>query len=122
MNIGTTITRYKCDGVLYATIEELEQDGLKVEDAEEIEIDLDVEFDGEWVDEGIGGYEYWGMRGNDVRWCYEVEDIENAMDSSGKDWKDDLTSEELADIIERCGDYGADNSGSSYDDYDHDED
>lgn len=121
MNIGTTITRYKCDGALYATIEELEQDGLKVEDAEEIEIDLDVEFDGEWVDEGIGGYEYWGIRGNDVQWCYEVEDIESAIDKDKKDWKDDLTSEELADIIAACEDYGADHSADADDGYDPDD-
>lgn len=28
------------------------------------------ECEGEWVDFGIGSYEYWGARGNDVQWHY----------------------------------------------------
>ena len=28
------------------------------------------ECEGEWVDFGIGGYEYWGFRGNDVQWAF----------------------------------------------------
>jgi len=28
------------------------------------------ECEGDWIDVGIGSYEYWGAKGNDVRWVY----------------------------------------------------
>lgn len=108
MYIATTILRYKHSDKFYVAKEELEKNGINLEDAEEVEIELEVEFDGGWIDDGIGPYEYWGALGNDVQRSYEVEDIDSALDEMGIDWKDELTEEELKDIIEKCEEYGKD--------------
>lgn len=34
-------------------------------------------------DEGIGGYEFWGARGNDVNWCLVLEDDELLVAADG---------------------------------------
>ncbi len=47
----------------------------------EPEIELDVEF--RYVDNGIGGYEFWGAKGNHSSW--EVEFV-NAKTKDGKDF------------------------------------
>jgi hypothetical protein len=38
-----------------------------------------AQLDVRWVDEGIGGYEYWGARGVDVNWCTEVDEDSHAI-------------------------------------------
>lgn len=35
---------------------------------------------GDWADNGIGPYEYWGARGVHVDWCYEVEHTRVVVD------------------------------------------
>lgn len=46
---------------------------------------------GIWEDVGIGGYEYWGQKGVDVRWAYmsnccEAEVIKNGQLYEGPEW------------------------------------
>lgn len=36
--------------------------------------------EGGWVDNGIGAYEYWGAKGVDVRWEFEISDQEYCVD------------------------------------------
>lgn len=43
---------------------------------EGIEFDVTTEFEANWVDNGIGPYEYWGARGVHHAWDWEVESIE----------------------------------------------
>ncbi len=106
METSFTIKRYKdADGNLLTEKERNEklQNGSANESSfEEIEIELVVEYNGKWVDEGIGWYEYWGCKGNDVHWVYEVEDFESATDDEYEEWKDRLTDEEIEAIIEHC--------------------
>lgn len=40
-----------------------------------VELDVLVEFDANYVDEGIGAYEYWGARGVHHDWQWEIEEI-----------------------------------------------
>ena len=72
---------------------------------EDMEIELNAEYEGEWVDEGIGGYEYWGCRGVDHNWCFEVSEIA-ALDENGKDWWDELTEEEQNELTKYCEEDG----------------
>jgi hypothetical protein len=41
-----------------------------------------------WEDVGIGSYEFWGARGNDVRWVRELED--DTMSIRINDYSDDM--------------------------------
>jgi hypothetical protein len=111
MYIDTAIYRFKDNaGNLYTENEVMDfiLAGYQEEDFEEIEIEVEVEFDGEWRDEGIGEYEYWGIRGRDVCWCYEVDELDSVMDKDGKDWSDELTDDEYKSIVEECEEYGKD--------------
>ena len=99
--ITYTIERYIDSEGNFHTEDELdgEIDGGQMELRE---IELEVESDGQWCDEGIGSYEYWGCRGVDHDWRYEVDDIESAVDYEGRDWKDDLMDDEIESIIREC--------------------
>ena len=56
---------------------------------------VEGEYEGGWVDNGIGGYEYWGARGTHHDWCYEIESYSYLVyDNEG----DDIT-EQLPDGI-----------------------
>lgn len=96
---------YCTEDELDAKVSELAMKSGKTEDEvrnefEEVEIELEVEYDGEWVEEEIGAEasEY----GDDDGWVYEVEEIESAIDKDGADWNDELTDEERDDLIAKC--------------------
>jgi hypothetical protein len=36
----------------------------------------DCDVRGRWEDVGIGYYEFWGAKGNDIQWDFEIEKIE----------------------------------------------
>jgi len=73
---------------------------------EETKISLEVTFSGRWVDEGIGSYEYWGFKGVDVDWQYEVEELDDVVDEDGNDWSDRITDSEYEEIVRQCEEYG----------------
>lgn len=39
-------------------------------------IEVAADFEASWVDNGIGGYEFWGARGVHHDWCWEVDNVE----------------------------------------------
>ena len=52
---------------------------------------IEGDYEGGWVDNGIGGYEYWGAKGTHHDWCYEVESYDwQAYDAEGNDITDTL--------------------------------
>lgn len=57
----------------------------------------DCEVEGQWVDNGIGPYEYWGARGVDKRIEFEIESItiEKAEDEDGNPVTDKETLKAL---------------------------
>jgi hypothetical protein len=40
------------------------------------EVEVTIEFD--WVDNGIGAYEYWGAKGNHTQWQAEIASVKDA--------------------------------------------
>jgi len=109
MHLYTTIYRLKGAGNYYLEGQILPfiLAGYQEEEFEEEEIELEVGFDGEWVDEGIGGTEYWGGYSTHHDWCYEVEELDSAVDTQdGRDWLDHLTEEERDRIKRECEEEG----------------
>lgn len=58
------------------------------------------ECEGQWIDEGIGSYEYWGAKYNDVRWvyvsdCCEGDLFENQGLTIPADWPEPQEDESL---------------------------
>ena len=95
---------YCTDDELDAKVAELAIERGKTEDEvrgefEEVEIELEVEYDGEWVEEEIGAdvSEY-----GDDGGVYEVEEIESAIDKDGAEWRDELTEDEMGELIAKC--------------------
>lgn len=54
---------------------------------------------GQWIDTGIGPYEYWGAKCNDVQWALFCEECEEELESeqSHEDY--------IADMMENSGRY-----------------
>lgn len=51
----------------------------------------------ELIDDGIGAYEYWGAKGNDVNWTWDVSDYTyDVVDEDGNTIKDKVL---LAQIL-----------------------
>ena len=75
MEMEFSITRYRNGEELFTEAEKDAKikEGMNEDDFDEEEIVLSVEFDGEWVDEGLGETEFWGIVENDVDWQYEVD-------------------------------------------------
>ena len=128
MEMEFSITRYRNGEELFTEAEKDAKikEGMNEDDFDEEEIVLSVEFDGEWVDEGLGETEFWGIVENDVDWQYEVEDFDRIVDEDGNDWSDRLTSEEMAELEDAAEEYGADEDpledhGRDPDDYDPDD-
>jgi hypothetical protein len=40
-----------------------------------------AEVEGKWVNEGIGPYEYWGAKGNDVQMDFVCEECDGQLES-----------------------------------------
>ena len=105
MNLESSIERWYKNGVC---IDCEAYDALDDTDGWEYrEIELDVTFDGNWVNDGIGYNEYWGIPGVDSHWGFVVEDLDSAVDKDGKDWIGDMTADEYQRILEECMEYGA---------------
>jgi len=103
-----TIVRYDT-GDKYIT--QKEYDALPKEEQEKCEyweFYLDVELEGEWEDCGYGETEFWGIKDYDEDWEFTVTGIASACDDDdGYDWKDDLTQDEIDDIIEQGNEYAS---------------
>jgi hypothetical protein len=41
-----------------------------------VELDVIIEFRADYVDNGIGGYEYWGAKGVHHQWEWEIQEVE----------------------------------------------
>lgn len=68
---------------------------------------LSFEAEYEAEDHGIGGYEYWGAKCNDVQWvnvCTDVGDI-RAENEEGEDIYDSLSPDEQKAIASYCEEY-----------------
>ena len=80
---------------IQTTLEEIEIQG------EPYQMDVTVFYDGQTVDNGIGPYEFWGLRGTDVRieteieWKIEEIEVDAGKDDDDKDVKEKFDPETL---------------------------
>lgn len=126
--INYTITRWKGKDGSFLTEHEYDNaiaNGGNEEDYEETDIELTVGYSGECVDNGIGDYEYWGFKGVDHDYAFEVE-VESVKDEDDEDWMERLTEDEMSEIVEECEEDGKDYDGGYDDeppepDYDYDD-
>jgi len=66
---------------------------------------IEGSYEAEWVDNGIGGYEYWGARGVHHDWCYELESYEYLIyNDEGDDITESLSKELRSRIDSNVGD------------------
>ena len=97
------IVRYKNSKGDLITEEEFNK--LPVEDQKDYSISdivLNVEYNGQYGDFGIGSYEYWGFKGVHHDWGFELEDITSIKDDQGNDWSEKLTSSEKDKLDQEC--------------------
>jgi hypothetical protein len=54
------------------------------------------------IDDGIGSYEYWGSKGVDRNYCYELEDyeIDGVEDEDGKEIADNELIKRIAEVYQ----------------------
>lgn len=59
----------------------------------------DEKCDGEWIDEGVGEYEYWGAKGNDVQMVFVCEHCGEALETtqSYEDYRSEMIYERYRD-------------------------
>lgn len=58
-------------------------------------------YDADWVDNGIGGYEYWGARGTHHQWEWELQNIAfTAYDEHGAEVTDDAIRRKIESYLE----------------------
>lgn len=70
-----------------------------LEDDEYYYKDVKFELEGSYGNLGIGSYEYWGMRGNDVQMGWELDDCS---------WDKSLYTEKENEIIEKYAEKNSD--------------
>ena len=83
---------------------------------EEVEVELEVDYNGGWRDFGIGPYEYWGFKGCHHQWEYDVDEDWTAIDEDGVDWAKEkrLTADEFYRIHKECLKDGQEQDKSNY--------
>ena len=75
---------------------------------------LDVEFKvkGQYLDFGIGSYEYWGMRGYDSQMGWEIDDItwdKSLYSEEDNKWIDDYVERRMDDFVDDIDNYAKNN-------------
>ena len=108
--LSTTIIRYQDVNTKIQYDEEQYQArlaaGCNDNEFDEIEIDVEVEFHGEWANVGIGAFEWQGFKGYDKQMEYLVEELESVKDKDGKEWKDELCESEYEYLRNQCIEQG----------------
>lgn len=56
------------------------------------EVEVTIEFD--WVDNGIGGYEYWGSKGTHTQWQAEITSVK---DVDGNEIFDQIEDDQIVE-------------------------
>jgi hypothetical protein len=75
---------------------------------EEVEVRIDDHsystegtYDADWVDNGIGGYEYWGARGTHHQWEWELQNIAfTAYDENGNEVQDEVIRRKIESYLD----------------------
>ena len=58
-------------------------------------------YDADWVDNGIGGYEYWGARSTHHQWEWELQNIAfTAYDENGAEVTDEVIRRKIESYLE----------------------